>query len=380
MRIAVDEAVAYPHEAFGQAGEVRLFSGRSVTRRDLLDVDAVVVRSVTTVDSRLLEGTTVRFVGTATIGTDHLDLDYLNSRNIQVANAAGCNSNAVAEYVFTALTLIAARKGWNLREKSIGVIGAGNIGSRVARKAAALGMKVSLCDPPLREKTGDLRYGDLADVLDADILTLHVPFTAGGRYRTLHMFNREVFRQLRRCQLIVNTSRGAVVAGPDLLEALQARSIAGAVLDVWEGEPEIDPGLLDLVDIATPHIAGYSLDGKLRATLMIANQLCAFLGIRQNWTASGVFPPPRALAPVSGTEGFDAVRSVLQQAYDICRDDRALRGIKDLSRNAAADYFESLRMEYGFRLEFAHFVVTLPAGSALAAMFRALEFQVEAAI
>jgi len=376
MIIAVDDAVAYAQEVFGRIGEVRPFPGGSVSPVALHDAEVLVVRSVTQVDARLLAGSRVRFVGTATIGTDHLDLPYLQDRGIHVANAAGCNATAVAEYVTAALLVAAGRKRWNLAEKSIGIIGVGHTGSRVRTRAAALGMKVLLCDPPLRDSTGDLSYGFLDDVLDADILTLHVPLTRDGPYPTRHMIGREVLRRLSPAQLVVNTSRGPVVAGAELKECLQQRKIAGAVLDVWEGEPLIDAGLLDLAEIATPHIAGYSLDGKIRATRMIAARLCAYLGIRQEWDPSGVFPQPRRLLPQAGARGQDALRSLVAQAYNILEDDRSLRAISGPAGPAAGD-FERLRTEYAFRPEFSHCRVGLQDEPGLALACRALGFDIE---
>jgi erythronate-4-phosphate dehydrogenase len=376
MIIAVDDAVAYAQEAFGPLGEVRLFGGRSVSPDELRDADALVVRSVTRVNERLLAGSRIRFVGTATIGTDHLDLSYLRDRGIQVANAAGCNANAVADYVMAALLLTAGRKGWNLAEKSIGIIGVGHIGSRIQTRAAALGMSVRLCDPPLRESTGDLRYGFLDDVLAADILTLHVPLTREGAHPTWHLIDRNVLRSLNPGQVLLNTARGPVIAEADLKECLRQRKIAGALLDVWESEPGIDPELLDLVEVATPHIAGYSLDGKIRATRMIADELCRFLHLRQTWDPSDLCPPPHCLRPQAGARGTDALRSLVLQAYDILKDDASLRAIRDAAAGRA-EYFERLRTDYPFRPEFSHFMVQLDEEPALTRACKAMGFILE---
>jgi erythronate-4-phosphate dehydrogenase len=380
MILAVDDAVPYAKEAFGRVGEVRLVPGRAMSSADLRDADALVVRSVTKVDKKLLEGSPVQFVGTATIGTDHLDLAYLESRGIHVANAAGCNANAVTEYVLTALLVIAERKRWNLSDKSIGIIGVGHIGSRLAKKAAALGMKVRLCDPPLRESTGDSRFGNLEDVLGADILTLHVPLTHEGPYPTRHMIRREVLQRLSPEQLVINTSRGPVVSGPDLKRALLDGRIAGAVLDVWEGEPFLDCDLLDRVDIATPHIAGYSLDGKVRATSMIFEEICRHFKIASTWDASGIFPLPQRLQPSAGADPMDGLRSAALQAYNIHKDDRALRSTKDLSRDAAGEFFERLRVNYPFRLEFSHFIVAASENPAAAPILASMGFEIESAL
>jgi erythronate-4-phosphate dehydrogenase len=376
MRVAVDDAIPYSQAAFAAAGEIRLFSGRSVRRVDVRDVDALIVRSVTRVDAHLLEGSSVRFVGTATIGMDHLDLAYLRARGIYCANAAGSNANSVAEYVVSALLATAERRGWRLSEKSIGIIGVGRIGTLVAMKAAALGMKVLLCDPPLRESTGDERYGFLDDVLGADILTLHVPLTAEGRYPTLHMVNRKLLRRLSPSQFLINSARGAVVCGTDLLVALRERWIEGSILDVWEGEPRIDRNLLDLVELGTAHIAGYSQDGKALGTAMILDELCRFFGISAVWDRSRIFAPPQRVSPQSGTAGQDAIRSVVLQAYDIRRNDADLRAIVGTPAIVAGERFDRLRDHYPLRPEFSHFIVEPAAGSRLTTVFQALGFEI----
>jgi len=334
------------------------------------------VRSVTRVDAHLLEGSSVRFVGTATIGMDHLDLDYLRARGIYCANAAGSNANSVAEYVVSALLATAERKGWRLAEKSIGIIGVGRIGTLVAKKAAALGMKVLLCDPPLRDSTGDKRYGFLDDVLGADILTLHVPLTAEGLYPTRHMVDGQLLRRLSRSQFLINSARGAVVCGPDLQVALRERWIEGAILDVWEGEPGINRDLLDLVELGTAHIAGSSQDGKACGTAMILGELCRVFGISAGWDHSSLFAPPQRVRPQPGIEGQDAIRSVVLQAYDIRRDDADLRAVIGMPATAAGERFDRLRDHYPLRPEFSHFIIEPAAGSGLTPVFQALGFEI----
>jgi erythronate-4-phosphate dehydrogenase len=377
MLLAVDEATPYGRETFGRAGEVRTFSGRAVGREDVRSADALIVRSVTRVDARLLEGSAVKFVGTATIGMDHLDLNYLDARGIHVTNAAGSNANAVSEYVAAALLAMAERRAWNLAGKSIGIVGVGHVGSLIEKKAAALGMEVLLCDPPLRETTGNSRYGFFEDVAGADILTLHVPLTKAGPYATRHMIEREVLRRFSPYQYIINSSRGSVVDGASLKESLMGKEIEGAVLDVWEGEPGIDLSLLDLVDIGTPHIAGFSLDGKIRGTAMVFEELCRFFGIHETWDTGNLFPPPQRLRIPTGCHGQDALRCVVLQAYNLLGDDADLRTLKDLSATEAGVRFDRLRTGYRLRCEFPHFLVELGAERDLASTFRALGFRVD---
>jgi len=377
MILAVDERVPYWNDAFGHLGEVRPFAGRKLTPNLVKDADALIVRSITAVNAALLDGSSVRFVGTASVGMDNLDQNYLKSRGIHFTNAAGSNANAVAQYFVAALLVVAQRRGWNLHRTSLGIVGVGHIGSLVEKKARALGMEVQLCDPPLRESTGDSRYRDLRDILDVDILTFHVPLTSEGPYPTRHMVDRSLLQQLTPRQFLINTSRGPVFAGPDLKLGITQAKIAGAVLDVWEGEPRIDFSLLDKTEIGTQHIAGFSFDGKVRGTEMILQELCNFFGLAKQWETRGLYPAARRIRPRKGTSGQDALLSLVLQAYDILQDDHKLRDLKDLPPEKAAPAFDRLRDQYVFRPEFHHFVVELTGSeSDLATCVEGLGFQV----
>jgi erythronate-4-phosphate dehydrogenase len=376
MIIAVDKEIPYGKQAFSQLGEVRFFAGRNLKSRDLTDVDALIVRTITPVNASLLDDTPVRFLGAASAGTDHVDQEYLRSSGIHFHYAAGCNADSVTEYIVTVLHIVAAKRNWDLREKSIAVIGVGNVGSRVARKAQELGMQVSLCDPPLRELTGDARYRNLNDVLSADILTFHVPLVAEGPYPTQHMLNRKLLERLSNGQYVINTSRGPIFNGGDLQAALRTGRIAGAVLDVWEDEPLVDYSLLGLVDIGTPHIAGGALDGKIRATEMIREALSQFVKTQTTPLPDAIYPEGKVIRPVTGTAGQDAVRSVLVQAYAILDTDRRLRELGARTSEEAATGFERLRTEKPLRLEFRHFTVEMDSvQKSLAEKFQALGFQ-----
>ncbi len=379
MILAVDEAIPYWKEAFSGLGEILTFSGRKVQAAEVRKADALVVRSVTKVDASLLDGSSVQFVGTATIGTDHLEEAYLKDRGIRYTNAAGSNANSVAEYITAALLVMAQRKQWDLATKTLAIIGVGHVGSRVLEKARALGTKVLLCDPPLRESTGDQRYRDLADVLGADILTFHVPLTKSGSYPTFHMVDRAVLERLSPRQYLLNSARGAVFDCPELKSKLSAQGLEGAVLDVWEGEPRIDYSLLDLVDIGTPHIAGYSLDGKVRGTEIILEELCRHFSISPGWDSQSVYPEPVRIRPAQGTRGQDALRSLVLQAYSILRDDSNLRALRSLMPEKARAGFDRLRNEYPLRPEFRHYLVELPPQSdGLVPALEGLGFQVSA--
>jgi erythronate-4-phosphate dehydrogenase len=376
--LAVDGAIPYWQDAFQPLGEVRLFDGRKLGRSCVHDADALIVRSATRVDAGALDGSSVRFVGSVTIGTDHVDQDYLKSRGIVFTNAAGCNANAVSEYVVAALLALGQARKFTLRHKSIAIIGAGRVGTAVASKARALGMSVHLCDPPLRESTGDPGYLFFQDVLDKDILSLHVPLGSAGKYPTRHMIDEGILGRLSPDQLLINAARGSVIHEAALKDALMKGAPGGAVLDVWEGEPRINSTLLDLVDIATPHIAGYSLDGKIRGVEMILEALCGHFACDNPWNSALVYPPPRKIRPAPESAGQEALHSIVLEAYDILQDDAKLRALSSLSPDESAVGFDRLRDEYPLRPEFRHFVVGLsPEQSTLAATLEALGFRIE---
>jgi erythronate-4-phosphate dehydrogenase len=359
MIIALDQAMPYWEEAFSQLGEIRLFSGRDLKPEAICDADALIVRSVTPVRAPLLDNSSVRFVAAACAGIDHIDLAYLKKRGIAFAYAAGSNANAVSEYLTAALHGIAARKGWKLNNKSLGVIGVGNVGSRVARKACALGMEVLLCDPPLRDRTGDPQYQSYDDVLNADILSFHVPLIREAPYPTWHMLDRLILDRLSSSQFLINSSRGAVFDNQELKRALKEKKIAGAILDVWEGEPRIDYSLLESVDIGTPHLAGTTLDGKIKATEMVRDEFCRFFGMMSSGNMDELYPSPQKIYPGSGNSNQDVLASVLRQIHDISQNDAALRALSALPQEHAAESFENLRIHQILRPEFSHFVVEI---------------------
>jgi erythronate-4-phosphate dehydrogenase len=360
MIIAVDEAVPYWEEAFPGLGEIRPIPGRNLKRETIQDADALIVRSITKVDATLLEGSSVRFVGAASAGIDHIDRTYLETRGIGFSYAPGCNANSVAEYITTALCVFASRRRWDLKKKSIAVIGVGNVGSRVVQKAHALGMEVLLCDPPLQDLSGDPQFISFEEALEADFLSFHVPLKKEGPYPTFHMLNSGVLNRLAPNQVLINSSRGSVFNNLELKAALQKGKLEGAILDVWEKEPQIDYSLLDRVDIGTPHIAGSSLDGKIRATEMVCTALHEFFQIPSPWNGSSLYPEPTGIYPDEGSTGLQAVLSVLLQAYNILNDDRNLRKLGSISSIPEANSgFDRLRSRYRFRPEFRHFIVDL---------------------
>ena len=355
MKIIADENIPSAEQAFASLGEVRLVPGRGMQAAQVQDADILLVRSVTAVDQALLENSAVRFVGSATIGFDHVDRAYLQQHGIGFATAPGCNATSAAEYVVSALLVLAQRKGFALAGKSVGIIGCGNVGSRVRERLAALGMHCVVNDPPLQDQGGHDDFVSLEEVLQADIITVHVPYTRDGAYPTHHLVDEAVLRKLQPGALFINTSRGAVTDNRALDALLAERDDLSVVLDVWEGEPAINTSLLQRVDLGTPHIAGYSLDGKLRGTEMIYRAACDWFGLPGQWRAADFLP---AGSVVDCSEPGDMSASAMLRAavlgsYDIRADDARLRTMLSLPVGEQPDYFDRLRKEYPVRREFS---------------------------
>ncbi len=272
MQILIDEAIPSRH-LFAALGEVRPFPGRALTRDLLHDADALIVRSVTRVNAALLDAAPIRFVGTATTGLDHIDTAYLHHRGIRLAAAEGSNGRGVAEYVLAAILHLSQQWGGSPSGKTLGVIGRGRIGSLVADWASHCGMTVLACDPPLADSgAANLhRFEDIA--ARCDLVTLHVPLTVAGPHPTQGMANRDWLARLRPGCILINSSRGEVIDEAALAAAVRSGSLAAPVLDVWQNEPRPDPRLVALAAVATPHIAGYTAESKLRAAEMLAAAL-----------------------------------------------------------------------------------------------------------
>lgn len=373
MRLVADENMPLVAEFFAGCDIVRR-PGRLISRHDLLQADALLVRSVTRVDRALLEGTPVRFVGTATIGTDHIDLPALAELGIRVASAPGCNARAVGEYVATALASLAAEQGWQPQERTVGVVGLGNTGRQAAMLACRLGFTVLGCDPFV--SGADIEQVALAELLArADILTLHVPLTRTGPHPTYHLLDEAALARLPASAVLINASRGEVVAGTGLRNVLARRPDLTAVLDVWEGEPRLDPALLERVRYGTPHVAGYSQEGKWRGTEMIYRAFCDLQGKPAPLALPDLLrdlplPPPLA---VSSSAAAERLAEILQQACPLASDDRDLR--RSMTAPDRGEAFDWLRKNYAPRREFTAHRVALPADDPLWPVLRGLGFR-----
>ena len=355
MKIVADCNIPEVAAAFADLGDVRLLPGREIGPDHLRNCRCLIVRSVTRVDEALLAGSAVEFVATATIGTDHVDLEYLADADIGFANAAGCNAEAASEYVIAGLFALAAMRGFDPFARRAGIVGCGNVGSRVAAKLEALGIGVLCCDPPLAESGDRSReYVDLDTLLrDCDLVSLHVPLARDGENPTHHLLDTQRIDALVDGCALINAARGEVVDNAALLETLRRRDDLAVFLDTWEGEPAISRELLARVDLATPHIAGYSVEGRLRGTQMALDAACAHFGLRGSWQLAQCLPPPRQLRPRAAASRHAAWHNLLRDHWDIGRDHAALRAGIDLPDAARGEWFDSLRRVYPDRLEYA---------------------------
>jgi erythronate-4-phosphate dehydrogenase len=362
MKIVADENLARVRELFGPLGDLHCLPGRSLTAAQVRDADVLLVRSVTPVNAALLAGSRVRFVGTATIGRDHLDMPWLEAAGITVASAPGCNAVSVVQYVLTALCHLWRQGRLDWERAVFGVVGLGNVGHALARTLQAMGMTVAGCDPLVRRD--DVPQVTLDELTaTATVICLHTPLTREGPAPTWHLFDHDRLAALSAGQVLLNAGRGEVVDNAALRALIDAGRLdpGRVVLDVWEGEPAIDAALLRRVAVGTPHIAGYSLEGKTRGSRMILQALCRHAGLAT--------PPERAQETprqdrrlVWQGRGWEALAGLALQAYPLLADDAALRDVVLGAAPAdAAAGFDRLRKLYPERREFAAWPVTASA-------------------
>ncbi len=360
MKIVADDKIPFLKGVLEPYGEVLYLPGNSISNDLIRNADALLVRTRTKCNENLLHDTKVRFIATATIGYDHIDTEYCEANNIMWTSAPGCNSSSVQQYIASALLKIAADFSFSLKGKTLGIIGVGNVGSKVARIAGLLGMNVLLNDPPRARKEGGKGFTDIDHLLhNADIVTAHVPLNIGGEDETFHLFDECTLKKMRNGAWFFNTSRGEVVDSEALKDMLQVSALGGAVIDVWEGEPVIDLELLSSVHIGTPHIAGYSTDGKANGTSMVVNSLGSFFDLPlNNWYPANVPVPSSAEIIIDGAGKTEeaVIRQAVLHTYNIKKDDEKLR----LSPTA----FEKLRGDYPLRREFSSYSVELTNASA----------------
>lgn len=360
LTIVADENIPALAPLFQRFGSLRTCAGRSMSADDLADADVLLVRSVTQVNSELLAGTPVRFVGTATIGTDHIDQGWLRQQGIGFSSAPGCNADSVVEYVLSSLLQLAFEQGFDLLDKVVGIVGVGNVGGRLQQRLQAMGISVRVCDPPRQAAEGGDFIGLDALLAEADILALHTPLIREGAWPTFHLLNRDNLALLKPNAILLNAGRGPVIDNAALLEISLARPDLTLVLDVWEHEPAVDARLAERCAIATPHIAGYSLDGKIRGTWMLYRALCEHLGLAVETQLSEVLPPS-AVKALTLADPHDLLTPA-RLVYDPYRDDRALRKTLPLAEAEQRLAFDRLRREYPERREYGTLEVAVAEG------------------
>lgn len=353
MKIFYDENMPFAKEFFGdfygENTELVSFVGRNLNAEQVAAADVLLVRSITKVNADLLSlNKQLKFVGTATIGVDHIDQPYLNERNVTFTASPGCNAISVADYVLSALVILSEKYGFSVFDKTVGIVGGGNTGTQVSKKLQALGITYKMCDPILEQQGDSREFFSLEDVLACDIISLHVPKTMVGEHATYHLLNEERLNQLSQEQILINACRGEIIDNQALLKLKQSGHQLKLVLDVWENEPNILMPLIEHADIATSHIAGYSLEGKSRGTEMLYQALCRFEGKLPTKQLSDFLPEPE----ISETKIKDRFSETLLNqtvkiVYDVRRDDEIFR------QQISTLGFDHIRKTYPTRREFS---------------------------
>jgi erythronate-4-phosphate dehydrogenase len=359
MKIVADDKIPFLKGVLEPFAEVIYLQGKQIDRKALKDADALLTRTRTKCTPPLLKGTGVKFIGTATIGFDHIDTEFCRKNGIAWANAPGCNSSSVQQYIAAALLKTGQEFKTKLKGKTIGIVGVGNVGSKIEKLARILEMHVLCNDPPRARTEGEEKFVSLGTVLyESDIVTVHVPLNFVGEDSTFHLFDDKSFKKMRKGTLFINSSRGEVTETPALKNTLDSEKLRGAVIDVWENEPDIDRELIEKSLISTPHIAGYSSDGKANGTSMIVNSLCRFFNLPlNNWYPDKVPEPFNPIISINCTGKTDeeVLREAVFQTYDIGEDSARLK--------SSPSDFEKQRADYPVRREFPAYRVILKGGT-----------------
>lgn len=369
IQIIADETVPFLRGVAEPVADITYLNSQAFTPAAVHDADALIVRSIDKCTRGLLAGSRVRLITTATIGFDHIDTAYCREAGITWKNAPGCNAASVGQYVLASLLTLARLRNESLREKTIGIVGVGHVGRIVEQHCRALGMRVLRNDPPRAEKEGPAGFVPLEALAEeADIITLHVPLTTEGRHATRHLADAAFFGKLARKPWFLNSCRGAVHETEALLAARRSGQIGALVLDCWEGEPAIDRQLLAAADIATPHIAGFSADGKANGTRTCLQNIAQFFGLRFDRLPQVAPPPP--VAPLIDLGGMPGIGTAVLHTFDPLPVDRALRD--------APERFEWFRSHYAHPREFPAYTVVRPSAEEAALLVR-LGFRIQEA-
>lgn len=339
LKILVEKNIPFIKGLLEPVAHVEYLAAEEFTPATVANADALIVRTRTRCDASLLDGSRCSFIATATIGTDHIDMDYCQERGIVVANAPGCNAPAVAQYVFASIACVIDRP---IDQYTIGIVGVGHVGKIVERWARQMGMNVLLCDPPRAEVESTNNFVSLDRIAsDADIITFHTPLTRQGKYPTYHICDADFISRLKKSPLVINCARGGVFDTDAVIAALDDGVISNVVVDCWEGEPLLSRTLLEKAVVATPHIAGYSHEGKVRATSMALHALC------RHFDLSGI----DVAEQVPSGAAQDVTIKKIADSYNPLIDTSALKATLSLPDTALTATFEHLRNSYNYRPE-----------------------------
>ena len=364
IRIVADEKIPYLKGLLEPFADVLYLPGDEITREIVLQADALLIRTITRCDQHLLQGTRVRLIGTATIGFDHIDTIYCDNHSIHWVNAPGCNAASVCQYICSALLALAEKSECHLQDQTLGIVGVGHVGKLVESLACEIGMKIMLNDPPRERNEGPGKFTALDQLLEnSDIISLHVPLNRTGHDKTWHMINKDTLRKMKSSAWLINSARGEIVDTPALKDAIARDESPRLVLDVWENEPQIDKDLLPSVFLATPHIAGYSVEGKANGTAAVVRALGKYFNIPvTNWFPTDIQGPANPEIFLNGKNKTkeEILREAVLHTYSIFDDDRRFR--------AEPQTFERQRGDYPTRREFPAYHITLQNASPEAVM------------
>jgi erythronate-4-phosphate dehydrogenase len=374
LKIVADNRIPFLKGVLEPYADVLYLPGREVSAAQVKDADALIIRTRTKCNKELLEDSKVRFIATATIGYDHIDTDYCASHNIIWQNAPGCNSSSVEQYLLSALLILSARKNFRLADKTIGIVGVGHVGSKVEKVARLMGMNVLLNDPPRERNERRSYFVSLNQILkESDIISLHVPLTISGPDKTYHMADSDFFNNLGKKAHLINTSRGEIIEEKVLKDAIKSGKLESVVLDVWENEPFIDKELSEMVDIVTPHIAGYSLDGKANGTTISIRALSRFFSLDlNNWVPEHIPSPSEneIVVNATGKNLQEIISEVILKTYNVLEDDARFR--KSISS------FEKQREQYPLRREYGAYTIRIINGQMdIITVLRELGFNIQ---
>jgi erythronate-4-phosphate dehydrogenase len=371
--IIIDDKIPFIKGAFDGLADVKYLNGSQIHSTDVRDADALIVRTRTRCDENLLKNSSVKFISTATIGFDHIDAEYCQKNNIVWTNSAGCNADSVKQYVASALFFLQKKMEIELEAKTIGIVGVGNVGKRVAEFCKTIGMKVLLNDPPRQRTEKNNSFVSLNEIAEkCDIISFHTPLNMSGEDKTFHLADNDFFSTLKKNPVIINAARGEICETQAMKWAKDNQLISGLVIDCWENEPNIDAELLQMADIATPHIAGYSADGKANATTFCVQSVSRFFGLGiDDWQVKKIPQPDNTTIIIDSLNKKEILSTAIFTTYDISTDSLSL---KNNPRN-----FEGFRSDYPLRREFPTYTICLKNNQpAISNLIAQLGFQLKA--